>query len=143
MIYCRDMQHCAEKLHPRAREGLRLFNQGRYFEAHEELEAAWRAEQGQIRELYQGVLEAGVSYLHLRQGNLAGAQKVFVRSMRWLRDWPEVCRGVQIGQLRRDLEKAVAEASRLGADQLSHLSDDYFKPVVWSDVESDPTNAGS
>ncbi|HET6846614.1 MAG TPA: DUF309 domain-containing protein, partial [Anaerolineales bacterium] len=69
------MQQCSGKLHDRAREGIRLFNEGRFFEAHEELEAAWREEPGRIRELYQGILEAGVTYLHLRRGNLVGAEK--------------------------------------------------------------------
>src|SRR5574340_1007570 len=99
MIYCRGMQECSGPLHPKAREGIRLFNQGRYFEAHEELELAWREEQGKIRELYQGILEAGVTYLHLRRGNLAGAQKVFGRSMRWLRAWPTACRRIHIERL--------------------------------------------
>ena len=138
MIYCRAMQECAAPLHPRAQQGILLFNQGRYFEAHEELEAAWRAEQGRIRQLYQGILEAGVTYLHLRRGNLAGAEKVFRRSMRWLSKWPEVCRGTDIGQLRRDLETAVAEAQRLGTGRLGELSDAYFKPVVWTKVKNGP-----
>lgn len=122
-------------MHPKAREGIRLFNRGRYFEAHEELEAAWRSETGRIRELYQGILEAGVTYLHLRRGNLAGAEKVYRRSMRWLTDWPEVCRGAQIGQLRRDLETALTEATRLGAGRLDQLHGDYFKPLIWSEPE--------
>lgn len=137
MIYCRGMQECSGELHPRAREGIRLINQGRYFEAHEELEAAWRDEKGKIRELYQGILEAGVTYLHLRRGNLAGAQKVFGRSMRWLQAWPAVCRGVHIAQLRRDLETALAEAARLGAEGLGQPADEFFKPVVWKDSQNE------
>jgi hypothetical protein len=131
------MQECSEQLHARARAGIRLFNQGRYFEAHEELEAAWRDEKGKIRELYQGMLEAGVTYLHLQRGNLAGAEKVYGRSIRWLRPWPEVCRGVHIGQLRRDLEAAVTEATRLGADGLRPLTRGSFKPVVWRDIDNE------
>src|SRR5512147_1016284 len=109
MIYCRGMQKCNEPLHPRAREGIRLFNEGRYFEAHEELEAAWRDEKGKVRELYQGILEAAVTYLHITRGNYAGAVKVHGRSMRWLKDWPEQCRGVDVGQLRRDLNSAIVQ----------------------------------
>lgn len=127
------MSDCSGQLHARARQGIRLFNQGRYFEAHEELEAAWREEHGRIRELYQGILEAGVTYLHLKRGNLAGAEKVLRRSQRWLGEWPEVCRGAHIGQLRRDLEAAVAEAARLGVGRLNELADDFFKPIALSD----------
>jgi hypothetical protein len=127
------MRECDGKMHPRAREGIRLFNEGRYFEAHEELEAAWREEAGRIRELYQGILEAGVAYLHIRRKNLAGALKVYKRSMRWLRGWPDVCRGALIGQLRADLDTIVAEAERLGQSRIGELDQGFFKPIRWTD----------
>ena len=41
-------------------EGVRLFNAGRWFEAHEVLEDAWRAEPEDVRRLYQGLLQVGV-----------------------------------------------------------------------------------
>ena len=110
-----------------------LFNQGLYFEAHEELEIAWREESGSIRGLYQGILEAGVTYLHIRRQNLAGALKVYGRSMRWLRQWPEVCRGAQIGQLRRDLDSIIVEARRLGPDRLSEMDAAFFRPILWKE----------
>src|SRR5512142_1208871 len=109
------MSDCSGSLHERARDGIRLFNEGRYLEAHEELEAAWRDEKGKVRELYQGILEAAVTYLHITRGNNQGALKVYGRSMRWLKDWPESCRGVDVGQLRRDLAEALLEVQRLGA----------------------------
>src|SRR5512141_1089601 len=113
------MADCDGTLHVRAHAGILLFNQGRYFEAHEALEAAWRDEKGKVRELYQGILEAGVTYLHITRGNYPGAVKVYGRSMRWLRGWPEVCRGIQVGQLRRDLEVAMAELQRLGEGKIA------------------------
>ena len=124
------MRDCEGTIHPRAREGILLFNQGCYFEAHEELELAWREESGKIRGLYQGILEAGVTYLHIRGQNLAGALKVYGRSMRWLTQWPEVCRGMDIGQLRRDLEAAMAEARRLGPARLVEIEQRFFRPIL-------------
>ncbi|HRQ33635.1 MAG TPA: DUF309 domain-containing protein, partial [Anaerolineales bacterium] len=56
-------------LHPSAIEGLRLFNNGKYFEAHEALETAWLEERGKIRDLYRGILQVGVAYLHITRGN--------------------------------------------------------------------------
>lgn len=129
MLYCRAMRDCDGPMHPRARQGILLFNQRNYFAAHEELEIAWRDESGRIRQLYQGILEAGVAYLHLERMNLAGAHKVFTRSMRWLREWPDMCRGMDIGQLRRDLEAIFAEASRLGPDRLHEIDRSFFKPI--------------
>ena len=63
------MEECEGVFPPRAREGVLLFNEGQYFAAHEALEDAWREEGGRVRELYQGILEAGVVYLHIRRRN--------------------------------------------------------------------------
>jgi predicted metal-dependent hydrolase len=134
MIYCAAMGDCEGALHPRARVGLVLFNQGRYFEAHEELEMAWREERGRVRRLYQGILEAGVTYLHIRRGNYVGALKVYMRSMRWLTQWPEICRGTNVGQLRRDLEAAIAEMRRLGPTGLGEMDPTFFKQIIWEDA---------
>ena len=128
-----NMNDCNGRLHPRAREGLIFFNKGEYFEAHEELEAAWKEEKGKIREMYQGILQAGVTYLHIRRGNYAGAIKVYGRSMRWLRQWPETCRGVEVGQLRNDLDAAIEEVERLGEKRITKFNRDLLKPVIWKE----------
>ena len=131
------MTDCDGKLHLRAREGLILFNTGKYFEAHEELEAAWKDEKGKVRELYQGILQAGVAYLHITRGNYAGAIKVYGRSMKWLRQFPESCRGVEVGQLRNDLSAAIEEVRRLGEKRIIEFNRDLLKPIVWKDSEDE------
>lgn len=135
------MEDCDGTLHVRARAGILLMNGGHFFEAHEELEAAWRAEPGRIRHLYQGILEAAVTYLHITRGNYAGAVKVYIRSMRWLRDWPATCRGVEVDRLRRDLSAAVAEVERLGYAGIAQFDRALLKPVVFD--PEDPTWASS
>jgi hypothetical protein len=130
------MADCDGPLHVRARAGILLFNQGRYFDAHEELEAAWKEEKGKVRELYQGILEAAVTYLHITRGNYPGALKVYGRSMRWLKDWPEYCRGVDVGQLRRDLGAAIAELQQLGPDGSAGFDRALLRPVVWKEADS-------
>ena len=129
MIYCRKHGRLRRNPACARRAGIQLFNEGRYFEAHEELEAAWKDEKGRVRELYQGILEAGVTYLHITRGNYAGAIKVYGRSMRWLKDWPENCRGVEVGQLRRDLESAIIELQRLGPDASTEFNRALLRPV--------------
>jgi uncharacterized protein len=122
---------CDGLLHPKAIEGLNLFNQGRYWEAHEALETAWRAEPAPIRELYRGVLQAGVVYFHITRHNYAGALKVYQRSQKWLTLWPETCRGIAVGQLRRDLERAVQEMRALGSDRMVEFDLSLLRPVVY------------
>lgn len=55
------------------REGIALFNQGRFYDAHEVIEHEWHAERGPIRRLYQGVLQIGVGFHHALSGNHKGA----------------------------------------------------------------------
>jgi hypothetical protein len=126
---------CRAELHPAAKEGLRLFNEGRYFEAHEALEEAWRAETESIREFYRGILQAAVVYLHITRNNYQGAVKVYERSRKWLRDWPDHCRGVNVKKLRQDLEQAIAEAQRLGPERLSSFDLSLLKRI---ESEYDP-----
>ena len=83
--------------------GIALINRGEYFEAHEVLEAAWRAEPGPIRELYRGLLQAAVAAYHLERGNWRGAWKVAGRALRHLTPWPEVVLGIDVAALRRDV----------------------------------------
>jgi len=98
-----------------ALRGIRLFNEGEYFEAHEALEAAWRAEPGEIRGLYQGLLQAAVFYFHLQRGNLAGARKLYERCLRRLTPLAPVSAGIQVQTLRETIQitwKSVLETGQ-------------------------------
>ncbi|MGE5249321.1 MAG: DUF309 domain-containing protein [Bacteroidota bacterium] len=125
------MNDCEGTLHPAAAEGIRLFNRGEYFEAHEALEAAWRAEVGPVRDLYRGILQIAVAYLHVTRNNYAGAIKVYGRSQRWLRAWPEKCRGVEVGRLKEDAARALAEVQRIGPGGLASFDRSLFKPILF------------
>lgn len=134
MLYWQNMDDCEAFLHPAAAEGLRLFNRGEYFEAHEALETAWKAETGPIRELYRGILQIAVTYLHITRSNFDGAVKVYGRSQRWITPWPEVCRGIEVGRLRRDAEAVMAELHRLGRARLSTFDRNLLKPIIFNDA---------
>jgi uncharacterized protein len=110
---------CDDSLHPFARLGLVRFNAEQYWLAHEALEDAWNAEEGIVRDLYRGILQAAVVYHHLRRKNLRGAIKVYERSQKWLGKWDSPCRGVNVAKLRDDLDAAIAEAKALGVENIA------------------------
>jgi uncharacterized protein len=128
---------CEGPLHPMAIRGFQLFNQGQYWLAHEALEEAWRDELGQVRRLYQGILQAGVVYLHIQRGNWAGAMKVYHRSQRWLSPFPDTCRGIDLARLRADLDRAITEARRLGPEGLDLFDPFLLKPLVWNNPSTE------
>jgi hypothetical protein len=92
---------------------------------------AWRAEKGPTRDLYRGILQAAVCYLHITRKNHTGAVKMFERSKKWLSKWPEVALGIHVRQLREDMASVVAQ---LGSpNDNSSLDDIMFllKPIIY------------
>jgi uncharacterized protein len=82
-------------------EGLTLFSEGHWFEAHEVLETAWRAQpKGVDREALQGLIQLAVSLEHNRRGNPRGAAGQWQKAQGHLADVPDQWRGVDIGGLR-------------------------------------------
>ncbi len=126
---------CDTSLPPQAAAGLRLFNAGKYFEAHEALEEAWNEERGKVRGLYQGILQIAVVYLHITRKNYNGAVKVYDRSQKWLKDWPALCRGINVDRLRRDAEAVIHEVERLGAERIAEFDLSRLKPVQWNEKQ--------
>src|SRR5512146_328901 len=122
---------CQGELPGQVLAGLELFNRGEYFEAHEVLEAAWRAEQGPVRELYRGILQIAVAYYHLLRGNYVGAVKMFLRSRTWLGPFPDRCRGIDLGSFRQDYGRVEAQLARLGPERIQHFDRGLLKPIQY------------
>jgi uncharacterized protein len=128
---------CDGPLHPEALHGLRLFNAGEYFEAHEALENAWREERGPIRNVYRGILQIGVGYYHILRGNYTGARKMFQRCRQWLDPFPSDCRGINIDGLRRDFMAVEQLVIRVGPQGLAQIDRSHFKPISYSQGASE------
>ena len=128
---------CNGPLHPQTVEGFLLFNARKYFEAHEALEDAWRQETGPIRDLYLGILQIAVVYLHITRGNYNGAVKVYARSQKWLKDRPEHCRGVHVGELQENARKVMQEVQRLGPEGIGKFDVSLLKPLHWEEKSTE------
>lgn len=122
-------EDCPNELPEEARIGLQLFNEGKFFEAHEYLELAWRAEASPKRYLYIGVLQAGVAYYHIQRRNYRGALKVIARSRRWLNLLPQWCGGINIAKLCNDLDAVEKVVRQLGPEGLDRFDENLFQPL--------------
>jgi predicted metal-dependent hydrolase len=129
---------CQEELDAHVIEGLKLYNAGDYFECHEVLENAWRAEHGPIRELYRGILQVAVGYYHIQRGNYVGALKMFKRCRRWLAPFPDSCQGIDLAELRRDMQAVEDAIVRLGPDRIAYFDPKLFKPVEYIPPKTTP-----
>ncbi len=52
---------------------LNLFNEQKWYEAHDAFEDIWNTVEGDQRQVIQGILQVSVSQFHLSKGNLNGA----------------------------------------------------------------------
>ena len=83
--------------------GIRLFNSGAYFEAHEVLEDAWRAAPVPEKTFLQGLIQVAVGLHHHSKGNVVGARSLLGRAARNLSSYPEDFGGIQLPDLLASL----------------------------------------
>src|SRR5437762_1159839 len=102
-------------------EGIEQFNRGEYFEQHETLEVLWRAEPRDVRRLYQGILQIGVAFHHLRRLNHHGTVYMLTRGSQYLVPFAPRCQRVDVEALLRAAALALQEVERLGPDRLDEF----------------------
>ena len=102
-------------------DAIAQFNRGEFFEQHETLELLWRAEPRDIRYLYQGILQIGVAFHHLRRLNHHGTVYMLTRGPRYLAPFAPRCQGVDVAALLRDAAAALQAVERLGPARLAEF----------------------
>ena len=112
---------CDEPPPPQLLEGIAQFNRGEFFEQHETLELLWRAERREIRFLYQGILQIGVAFHHLRRLNHHGTVYMLTRGSRYLAPFAPSCQRVDVRSLLDDAAAALREVERLGPSALTEF----------------------
>lgn len=85
-------------------EGIRLFNEEYFFEAHEVLEDAWRVERGEPRLFLQGLIQVCAGYHHFQNGNLVGAMALLERGADKMRRYPPRYLGIDAAALIAHIE---------------------------------------
>ena len=83
--------------------GIRLFNQGRFFDAHELLEDVWRGSSQEEKKFFQGLVQIAVAFHHHSTGNVAGMRSVLRRALTNLSAAPNDFAGIDLKSLRRSL----------------------------------------
>src|ERR1700741_4617026 len=87
------------------REGIALFNQHSFFEAHEVLEDVWRDAPEPERKFLQGLIQVAVALVHYSRGNQLGCRSVLQRARRNLSAYPAEHGGLNLSSLRDSLEQ--------------------------------------
>ncbi|MBI3320178.1 MAG: DUF309 domain-containing protein [Candidatus Omnitrophica bacterium] len=109
---------CDEPPPPLLLEGIAQFNRGEYFEQHETLEILWRAEARPVRRLYQGILQIGVAFHHLRRRNYHGVVYMLTRGQMYLRPFAPRCQAVDVEALLEAAALTLSRVEELGPTRL-------------------------
>jgi hypothetical protein len=111
--------------------GIDEFNRGEYFEQHETLEVLWRAETRPVRRFYQGILQVGVAFHHVRRGNHHGVMAMLDRGLANLAPFRPSCHGVDVDRLLRDTEAARRAVAALGPSRLAEFDWALAPHIHW------------
>jgi len=86
--------------------GLALIRERRYFEAHEELETAWRAAPPEERDFVQGLVHVAVAWYQAGRGKELGCTRQLEKAARRLQPYAPAHRGVDVNGLLAQLAAA-------------------------------------
>ena len=88
--------------------GLELIRSGRYFDAHEELELAWRAGEPAERDFYQGLVHVAVAWYQAGRGRRVGCGRQLAKARRRLAPYAPEHRGVNVEAVLAQVDAAAA-----------------------------------
>jgi uncharacterized protein len=97
--------------------GVRRFDEGRFFEAHELFEYVWRSREVEPsdRPFWKGVTQVAVGYCHVQRGNARGALALLARAVRNLESFPPRHRGVDARALAEGARAIARDVGARGA----------------------------
>jgi uncharacterized protein len=86
--------------------GLEHIRGGRFFEAHEELELAWRAADEDERDFYQGLVHVAVAWYQAGRGRPVATSRQLEKAARRLGPYAPAHLGVDVESLLEQVEEA-------------------------------------
>lgn len=90
-------------------EGLRLYNTGEYFEAHELWEHIWLGALEPERTFLQALIQVTAAFEHLkRNDNQLGASRLLGHALRRLSPYAQHFAGIDVDLLRADIRERLA-----------------------------------
>ena len=84
---------------------LKLFNNQKWYEAHDAFEDIWNTLYGDERQIVQGILQVSVSQVHLSRGNLNGATILLGEGLGRIKSRTNINLGVDLETFCNCLEK--------------------------------------
>lgn len=94
-----DRTACNQEPPAGVQQGIDQFNSRAFYRCHDSIESVWVEEKGDVRVLYQGLLQVSVSFYHVQRRNSRGALKMLARGKGKLLPFLPECQGIDIKDL--------------------------------------------
>jgi len=104
------LQEIESAMPPEYTSFFELFNQEKYFEAHEVLEDLWQKEKGENRHFYQGLIQIAVVFVHIQRGNKKGALNLYQKARIHFEGYPSSYLGVNVSKILQDVPHAIEKS---------------------------------
>ena len=104
--------------------GIGLFNNRRFFDAHETWEEIWLQSVEPDKAFLQGIIQIAAAFHHYLRGNFAGSCSLLNAGLRRLANCPADFRGMALDSLRRSAREwadLLAEGNDPGSDRLPQI----------------------
>ena len=88
-------------------EGIRLFNAGEFWHAHEQWEACWLIAREPEITFYQGIIQAAAALVHWQRGNPRGLRRNWEKGRPKLVALPPVMLGLDLRALIANMDRFV------------------------------------
>lgn len=125
-------------------EGIRLFNERDWFEAHEVWEDIWREASGPRKRFYQGLIQCAVTIEHVRRGNPRGVRSVWRTAKEKFTGLPSPYMGIDLHRLLDEVRTLISPVLNLPESRFDPaLPRGQELPVDWKrapriDLSKDP-----
>ena len=88
-------------------EGLRWYEAGEFFAAHEAWESLWLESQEPEKTFLQGLIQVTAAFHHLQRNNSLGTTRLFQGSLRRLEPYPACFGGISVILLCNDIRERI------------------------------------
>ena len=86
-------------------DALNLFNNQKWYEAHDAFEDIWNTVDGDERQIIQGILQVSVSQFHLDKGNINGATILLGEGLGRIKNRINIDLGIDLESFCKSLEE--------------------------------------
>ncbi len=90
-------------------DALNLFNNQKWYEAHDAFEEIWNTLDGDERQIIQGILQVSVSQFHLSKGNLNGATILLGEGLGRIKNRTNIDLGIDLESFCKCLEELLSK----------------------------------